>query len=466
MVHTRTNFWHNLSVHKIDQLPPKVPFAGALITLAYLTGRPDLVSRRNRRFGKAVRAHVPGFGESVGVSDPTLVKQVFTAKPDVLHAGDSSPLKRTLGRNSIFALDEDLHLRERRLILPPFHGERMGTYTRIFEEETLAEMATWPVGEDFPTLEPMMRITLNAILRAVFGAEDDDFDDLRRIIPPLVKLGSMLTAAPFLQKDWGPRSPWMRFMALRDQYNDVIDHVVAKHRADEHLAERSDVLALLLQARYDDGTAMSREQISDELLTILVAGHETTAASLAWAVERLRRHPEVLDRLVEEAEHGGSQLREATIWEIQRTRPVIVATERHVVKDFELGEWTVPAGMHVIVDFLGLHTDAALFPEPDRFHPDRFLDAAPDTYSWVPFGGGVRRCAGAAFAKLEMDVVLRMLLTRCEIVPTSAKDERWRFRGVAFQPRKGGVLRARSIDLTPLDDLASEPQPESALAAT
>lgn len=451
---------------KTEQLPPKVPLAATSITLAYVAGRPDLISRRNRKFGTTVRANVPGFGESIAVSDPALVKQVFTAKPGILHAGDSSPLKRTLGRNSIFALDEDLHLRERRLILPAFHGERMGSYARIFEEETLAEMATWPVGEDFPTLEPMMRITLNAILRAVFGAEDDDFDDLRRIIPPLVKLGSMLTALPPLQKDWGPRSPWMRFMALREQYNEVIDRVVAKHRADEQLAERSDVLALLLQARYDDGAAMNREQISDELLTILVAGHETTAASLAWTVERLRRHPAVLERLVEEAEQGGSALREATIWEVQRTRPVIVATERHVVKPFELGEWTISPRTHVIVDFLSLHNNASLFPEPERFNPDRFLDAAPDTYSWVPFGGGVRRCAGAAFAKLEMDVVLRMLLTRCEIVPTDDKDERWRFRGVAFQPRKGGVMRARSIDLTPLDESDADAQPESALATT
>lgn len=451
---------------KTEQLPPKVPFAAVSISLAFLAGRPDLVSRRNKKRGPTIRAYVPGFGETVGVSDPALAKQVFTAKPDVLHAGDTNPLKRMLGDSSIFALDEELHLRERRLILPPFHGERMGTYTRIFEEEVLAELVTWPAGNDFRTLEPMTRITLNAILRAVFGAEDDEFEDLRRIVPPMVKLGSMLAAAPFLQKNWGRRSPWVRFNALRAEYNDAIDRVVATHRADEHLADRSDVLALLLQARYDYGAEMTREQISDELLTILVAGHETTASSLAWAVERLRRHPALLERLVEEAKLGGSRLREATFWEVQRTRPVIVGTARHVVKDFELGEWTLPPGMHVIVDFNALHRNASLFPEPARFNPDRFLDAPPDTYSWVPFGGGVRRCAGAAFAKLEMDVVLRVLLTRCEIVPTTAKDERWRFRGVAFQPREGGVMRARSIDLTPLDEPDADPQPEATIATT
>jgi cytochrome P450 len=446
--------------------PRRVPLPSAGVGLLYLAGRPDIASRIREHYGKAARVNIPGFGKCVAVADPALVKQVFTAPADVLHSGDSSPLSRTLGRNSIFALDEDVHLAERRLMLPPFHGARMGDYERIFEEEALREMAEWPVNADFPTLDSMMMLTLNAILRAVFGAEGDEFDGLRRVLPPLVKVGSAMTALPWAQRDLGPRSPWARFLAHRAEYDALIDSLIAKHRADPQLEERSDVLALLLQARYEDGEPMTREQISDELLSILVAGHETTAGTLAWAIERLRRHPELLARLVDEAREGGSELREATIWEVQRTRPVIVATERRAVKPFQLADWEIAPRMHLVVDILGLHNDAQLFPDPKRFNPDRFLDAAPDTYSWVPFGGGRRRCVGAAFAKLEMDVVLRMLLTRCELVPTTARDEKWRFRGVAFAPKRGGVARMRSIDLTPLDPLAPAETPEAVLSTT
>ncbi len=444
-----------------EHLPPRVHAPGLAVGLLYLAGRPDLASRMGSRRGPAAVVKIPGFGKSVAVSSPELAKQTFLAPPDVLLAGESSPLSRTLGKHSIFALDGDEHLRERRLLLPPFHGERMGAYNQIFEEEALAEFASWKPGEDFATLEPMMRLTLNAILRAVFGAEDAEFDELREVIPPLVKVGSVMTAIPALQREFASWSPWSRFLSLRAQYDAVVNRLIDKAQADPDLEKRSDVLALLLQSRYDDGAAMTREQISDELLTILVAGHETTAGTLAWAVERLRRHPEILARLIEEAREGGSALREATIWEIQRTRPVIVATERIVAKPFTLGEWTVPPRMHVVVDHLGLHFDPKLFPEPHRFNPDRFLDAAPDTYSWVPFGGGRRRCAGAAFAKLEMDVVLRTLLTRCEWVTTGAKDERWRFRGVAFVPAKGGVARFSAIDAAP----APEHSAASALVA-
>lgn len=417
-----------------------------------------------RRRGSIVIAKVPAWGRAVVVSDPAMVKTIFTGRPAHLHVGEVSPLTALLGPNSIFSLDGDRHLEERRLILPAFHGQRMASYARTFEEEFLAEAASWPVEREFATLEPMMRITLRAILRTVFGAHGQESADLQRVLPPLVKIGSMLSALSFLQRDFGPRSPWQRFRALRAEYDRIVGRLIDQHLADPELAERSDVLALLLGARYEDGSSMSRDQLADELLTILVAGHETTAASLAWTVERLRRHPELLADLIEEARGDGSALREATIWEVQRTRPVITAVDRFTTVPFQLGDYVIPARRSLVIDFLSLHNDPELFPDPKAFRPERFLESPPDTYSWVPFGGGVRRCAGAAFAKLEMDVVLRMLLTRCEIVTTDAKDERWRFRGVAFQPHDGGRLRVRSIDLSPLDDEPADSAPETAYA--
>jgi cytochrome P450 len=206
----------------------------------------------------------------------------------------------------------------------------------------------------------------------------------------------------------------------------------------------------MLQSRYDDGVAMSREEISDQLLTLLTAGHETTATTLAWAVERLRRHPAVLRRLTDEADTGGSQLREATILEIQRVRPVIDGTVRKVrAPGLRLGRWTLPEGQVVLVSIYLIHRDETLFPNARSFDPDRFVGARPDTYQWIPFGGGVRRCIGAAFANMEMNVVLRTMLRDFTLEPTSERGERWHYRGVAFCPAQGGraVVRRRALPI-------------------
>ncbi len=424
--------------------PPKVPLPGPVATALFVSGGSRLTARLRRRYGRVVTVNIAGLGEGVAVADPALVKRVFTAKPEVVSGGGTwAPLAHTLGQRSPFALDRDEHLQQRRLLLPPFHGERMASYASIFEEETLREIATWPEDCDVPTLDGMSRITLNAILRAVFGAQDDEFDELLELLPPWVKLGSFLTTAPWLRKDLGPWSPWRRFLGYRARYEAIVDRLIDQGRRDPRLAERTDVLALLLQARYDDGEPMSRQELADVLLSLLVAGHETTAGTLAWSVERLRRHPQILRRLEREIEEGGKELREATIHELQRTRSVIGGALRKVVAPFQLGDWLLQPGTMILVDGFALHSDPELFPEPYRFNPDRFLGVKPDTYAWVPFGGGRRRCVGAAFAQLEMDVVLRTLLQHVELVATSERDERWRFRGVAFAPSRGGVARIR-----------------------
>ncbi|MGH2908766.1 MAG: cytochrome P450, partial [Solirubrobacteraceae bacterium] len=265
----------------------------------------------------------------------------------------------------------------------------------MIEQEARREMARWPEGEEFPTLPSFMRITLAAILRTVFGAQGDDASELASVLPPLVTIGSRLALLRPLRRDLGPRSPGGRFRRLRAGYDAIVERLIDAGRADPALESREDVMAMLMRAHYDDGGRMSRTAIADELLTLLAAGHETTATTLAWGVERLRRHPSVLARLAEEARTGEERsLRVATIHELQRSRPVIPATSRCARIDFPLGGWTVPRGRQIIVSASLIHADPRFFAEPERFDPDRFIVRGPDTYTWIPFGGGTRRCPG------------------------------------------------------------------------
>jgi cytochrome P450 len=285
---------------------------------------------------------------------------------------------------------------------------------------------------------------LNAILRAVFGAEGAELDELRRLIPPWVTLGSRLASVPMPKRQLGRYSPWGRLAEWRRRYDQVIDKLIDDERADSHFAERTDVLAMLLRTTYEDGSAMSRKDIGDELLTLLAAGHETTASTLGWAFERITRHPDLLKALVEEADNGGSELRQATILEVQRARTVIDLAGRHVYPEtFQLGEWVIPRGDSIIVGIGQIHSDPDVFPDPDRFDPQRFIGTKPSALSWIPFGGGTRRCVGAAFANMEMDVVLRTVLRSLTIETTDAPDERWHGRGVAFTPKDGGRIVVR-----------------------
>jgi cytochrome P450 len=421
------------------RLPPGPALPRRVQGAAFLASRRRMTQLMRRRYGRVFSLHVPLFGRAVFVSDPALVKQLFMTSTDIV--GNVEPnLGRVLGRGSFFNLEGDEHRRQRKLLVPPFHGKRMQSYESIIEEETLREAATWPQGQPFETLAPMMRITLNAILRAVFGAEGAELDALRALLPPLVTLGSRLALLPGRQVELGRWTPWGRFAAYRRQFDAIVGRLIAKASADPAADDRGDILSLMLQARYDDGGAMSHDDISDQLLTLLAAGHETTATTLAWAVERLRRHPALLARLVAEADAGGSELRQATIIEVQRTRPVIDIAGRTVKADsVRLGEWVIPRGYNILVGISLIHDDEEVFPDAASFNPDRFVGAKPDSYAWIPFGGGTRRCIGAAFANMEMNVVLRTLLRDFELSSTYEPPERWHSRGVAYAPAKGGV---------------------------
>jgi cytochrome P450 family 138 len=427
-------------------MPPGPNLPRAVTTGIFLFAALPMLRALQRRHGDMFSIHVPVFGRSVIVASPDLVKQVFQARADALAFGEVSPLGEVLGAGSLFAMDGERHLAERRLILPAFHGERMRGYEPIIEQEARREFETWGEDVEFASMPSFMRITLNAILRTVFGAEGEAVRELASILPPFVTLGSRLALLPGLRRDLGPGSPGRRFARLRARYDAIVDGLIDAHRADAAASTREDVMSLLLGAHYDDGSAMSRSAIADELLTLLAAGHETTATSLAWTVDRLRRHPQVLERLVAEARGGDERaLRMATIHEVQRTRPVIAATSRHTLIDFPLGGRVIPRGHQIIVSASLIHRDPRFFADPGRFDPDRFLERAPDTYTWVPFGGGTRRCPGAAFAHMEMDVVLRTLLREFDLGTTTRPGERLRDRGIANAPARGGRVAVRRV---------------------
>ncbi|WP_330254305.1 cytochrome P450 [Nocardia sp. NBC_00565] len=415
--------------------------------LEVMAGRTRAWRRLHDRYGSAFTFYLPRFGRMVVLSDPAEVKALFTASTDIADNVDVN-LGQFLGPGSLFALKGAEHRKHRKLLTPPFHGRRLAVYEGLIEQETVHELATWPQGREFATMDSMMRITLNVILRAVFGAEGKEFDELRELLPKLVLVGSALAAVPVPRKFLGRFGPWARFAAHRRHYDEIVGRLIDRAAADqERLADRDDVLAMMLQSRYDDGTAMTRSEIADELLALLTAGHETTATTLAWTIERLRRHPDVLRRLVAEVDAGDSALREATLLEVQRVRPVVDATARQIrAESLELGRWTLPKGQNVLVSIRLMHENEELFPNARAFDPDRFVGVRPGTFSWIPFGGGARRCIGAAFATMEMNVVLRTLLRDFTLEPTTAPDERTHFRGVALVPAKKGraVVRRRS----------------------
>lgn len=426
------------------RLPPSPPLPKVLQGLGHAFLRRRSTGWFTRRYGEAYTLSIPVFGKSVVITDPALIKQVFTANPEDL--GNIQPnLSRMFGPGSVFALDGAEHRRRRKVLMPPFHGSAMKNYERIVAEETCAEIATWPEGREFRTLEPMMRITLNIILRAVFGAEGAAQQALREIIPPWVTLGSKLTVLPTPPRDFGSWTPWGRFQAYRREYNATVGALIARAKADPDLEQRTDVLAVLLRSTYEDGAPMTDSEIGDELLTMLAAGHETTGSTLSWAFERISRHPEVLAALMAEADTDNSEYRQATLLEVQRNRTVIDFAGRHVYAPvLELGQWRIPRGYSVLVAIGQAHRNPRYFPDPERFDPQRFLGPASAKAAWIPFGGGTRRCVGAAFANLEMDTVLRTVLRQFVIVGTGQPGEAVHSRGVAFTPKRGGRVTVRA----------------------
>ena len=383
----------------------------------------------------------------VMVADPDLVKSVLTAPADVLHAGEGNQiLEPILGPHSVLLLDEDRHLRQRRLLLPPFHGDRMEAYGAVMRAVAAEVLDGWPPGVAAPAWPRMQEITLEVILRAVFGVtERERLDPLRSALRDMLDfLGDNRRMVALLAL--GPRraaeSRLLGFRTLMKRADELVLAEVARHRDDPDLAARDDVLSLLLQARHDDGSPMSDSELRDELMTLLVAGHETTATALGWALERLVRHPGALARVTEEASAGGGPYTDAAIQETLRLRPVIPVVARHVKEPFQLGDHVIPAGATITPSILLMHRREDVYPDPAAFRPERFLERPPGTYTWIPFGGGVRRCIGASFALFEMRAVLSTLLERAAVAvdPADPHREGTRRRAITLTPARGATL--------------------------
>jgi cytochrome P450 len=420
---------------------PPGPKAPALVQgLRYARDPLGFLTGFQRRYGDIFTISFPYFGRVVYVAGPDLVKEVFTASPATFHAGEANAtvLEPALGPNSVLTLDEAPHMRQRKLLLPPFHGERIERYGELMRETTLREMESWPLGENFALRPHTQRITLAVIMRAVFGVHDEArLVRFEKLIDAFSARVNVITAFPMLRRNLGRWSPWTRFLRAREALDEFIYEEIGIRRGEAEGGEGDDVLSLLLGARDEDGAPMSDEELRDELITVLGAGHETTATALAWAVERLLRNPPVLARLRESIAAGEDDYLDATIKETLRARPVILDVARKLTAQARVGGYELPAGTFVLPAIAALHYREDLFPEPKAFRPERFLDGKADTYAWIPFGGGIRRCIGAAFAEYEMRVVLRAILERAELSAPDPKPERVKIRNITLAPGRG-----------------------------
>jgi cytochrome P450 len=423
---------------------PKAPPGSRAPALAqalnYARDPLGFLTRHQRRYGDIFSVRFPFFGRIVYVARPELVKEVFTGSPAVFHAGEANAtvLEPALGPHSVLSLDDEPHIRQRKLLLPPFHGERIERYGELIVEMTRREMESWPVGEPFALRPHTQRITLAVIMRAVFGVHDEE--RLRRfegLIDDFARRVGIITSFPFLRRDLGRLSPWNRFVRSRDALDQFIYEEIRLRRDEPGHEDRDDVLSLLLGARDEDGAAMSDRELRDELVTVLGAGHETTATGLAWAVERLVRNPAVLAKLRDSIAAGEEDYLAATVKETLRARPVIVDVARKLTAPATVGGYELPTGQFVLLAIAALHYREDLFPAPDEFRPERFLDATVDNYAWIPFGGGVRRCIGASFAEYEMRLILREFVQRAELRPVAEKPERVKVRNITLAPAKG-----------------------------
>jgi cytochrome P450 len=426
-----------------ELMPPGPRIPRFLQTMGFIFAPAPFLDACRRRYGDVITMGTLFDPKFVMVFDPEVVKTVFRGPHEQLRAGEANaPLGPVLGARSVLLLDGQEHLRQRKLMLPSFHGERMREYENVMIAAADRAIDAWPVGETFTLLPSMQRLTLDVIMHAVFGVEEGPLQEemKRRVRTMLDPVGNR--AAILLMMLSGGRMGVTgrveRFQRQRQAVDEMIYAEIARRRAAEDLEERTDVLSMLLLAHDEQGEAMTDAELRDELVTLVVAGHETTATGLAWAFEMLLRNPAVLARAEAAVAEGDTAYLDAVVKETLRRRTVVPGVGR-VVRGapFELNGFVIPPGIEINPSIAGMHRRADSYPDPTAFRPERFLgDDAPDTYTWIPFGGGTRRCLGAAFASFEMRVVIERVLARAAL-RTIGRAESGVRKGVTIVPRRG-----------------------------
>jgi cytochrome P450 family 135 len=428
-------------------LPPG-PRAPAAVNTARLIQRPlqSLIGWRER-YGDVFTVPLLVFGTGVYVSDPDAIRDMLTGDQSDLHAGEANaPLEPVLGSRSVLILDGREHLRQRRLLLPPFQGSAVQSFRRVIRDVAEAEVADWSVGDRFAVRDRMRALTFEVIVRAVFGVtERERIDRLRGALVALLDMGAVLLLPNVLRRDFGPWSPWGRLQRRLRAADALIYEEIARRRDEPDLEDRTDVLSLLLRARDEDDRPMTDVELRDELMTMLLAGHETTATGLAFAFDLLPRNPRVLVRLRDELDGGDDAYLDAVVSETLRLRPVIDAAERTLTEPRTIAGWELPAGIRVYPAIAVVHHRADIYPQPDEFRPERFLDEQAESYTWLPFGGGIRRCIGAALAQAEMAEVIRTVVSRVDLRPTRPVSDPVVIRGVTLVPRHGTPVEVQRV---------------------
>jgi cytochrome P450 len=422
---------------------PAGPSAPPVLQTARWLLRPiSFLEACRRRFGDAFSVRFLGFQTPmVMVSDPEAIRALYSASEHGLPPGRTFALQAIMGSRSVLLLEGREHLARRRLMLPPFHGARMRAYEDTVGEVVEREVATWPVREPFALHPRMQRVTLEVILRAVFGVTDRDrreqlAERLSRLLADTSSAG--LQFGVLLSRRLGGPDPLERLGALRGEIDALLEREIAERRANPS----EDILSLLVEARFEDGEPMDDAEIRDQLMTLLLAGHETTATGLAWSFDLLLRNPDVLTRLVAAVDAGEEAYVRAVVAESLRLRPVVPLAGRRLASELRVDGHVLPPGTDVTPAIWLTHTRPDRYPEPYAFRPERFLGDAPSTYAWIPFGGGIRRCLGAAFAEMEMRVALAEILRRRTLRPAASDAERVARRNVTFSPANGTRVTA------------------------
>jgi cytochrome P450 len=416
-------------------LPPG-PRAPATVNTAKLALRPiESLLGWHRRYGDVVTVPILIFGTGVYVADPAAIREMFTGDQSDLRAGEANAvLSPVLGDHSVLVLDGAEHLRHRRLLLPPLKGAAMHGNRQIIRDVAEDEVARWNVGDTFAMRERMRALTFEVIARIVFGvSEPARIARLRLALTALIDSTALLIAPSPLRRDLGRFSPWGRFARLRQRADALVYEEIALRRGQAG-AERSDVLSLLMAAGDEDGRPLTDAELRDELMTMLLAGHETTATGLAFAFDLLLHHPDVLARLAGDLDD--TAYLDAVVTESLRLRPVIDAAQRTLKQPRVIAGHEVPAGVRVYPSIVATHYREDLFPEPTAFRPERFLEGGRPA-AWMPFGGGIRRCIGASLAEAEMAEVLRVVLSRVQLRAVRPRADPVVMRGVTLVPRHG-----------------------------